>query len=225
MFKIMPKIIFLFIVLFMFTCNAGAEEGLLWPVERDLMVKVWSNNEVQTWGTIGEVKMWNTRDNLYIYVKPADHDPDIPEEYVDYRILELNINISFNDTEDFTAIVNKKGKPTPGKFNHKFEFPSPGVDDYLFSLPIHPDLDLCWGNPDICPVIRYIIVHAELSRYDGVRGEYENIGEGALPSAMESSVRMSGETAKRKKSTGAGTTPIRSPRWRPGISWTQRSKG
>ena len=59
--RIRPKIIFLFIVLFMFTCDAGAEEELFWPAKRDLLCKDWSKDEPQSWVKVGDVKILSIR--------------------------------------------------------------------------------------------------------------------------------------------------------------------
>ena len=72
MLKHRKKVLFLFIVLFLFTCSAGAQEGLLWPFERDLLCKDWSNIEPQSWVKVGDVRIWNTRWDLKIDIKPLD---------------------------------------------------------------------------------------------------------------------------------------------------------
>jgi hypothetical protein len=180
MFKITRKFLLLFLVavLCVFAGNAGAEDELLWPIEQDLLCKDWSNIEPQTWVKVGDVKIWNTRGDLKIEIIPITDSNGYP-----FKLKEVNIFVSLNDQEDFEAILNKKGKPIPGKFNYKTDYPDL-EDKHVETLPFHsgPEfLDICWSvDPEKCPNNRYIIVHAELVRWDEERGSYENIGEGAF---------------------------------------------
>ncbi len=169
MFKHKRKLgcVFLLMMLCLAAGPAGAEEDLLWPVKSDLVCKNWSLDEARSWVKVGDVKIWNTDTDLNVQVTAIEN----------FKIATIQIHVAMNDTDEFVPILNKKSKPIPGKFIYKTEYPGL-TDEHSLILPIS-DLDVCWGMPEKCPLNRYIIIHAELVKYDETTGKYENIGEGA----------------------------------------------
>ena len=163
----------LFLVLCLFAGSAGAEEALTWPVNSDLVSK--DANVSTVWHDMGDVSIWNTKDDLKIDIKAAPG----------FAIAEIAIHI-VDDPADFDAVFDKKeGKPKISKFDIR--------KDYLTDFGIQPlshqeviplaNLDVCWGvNPEKCPPNRYIIVFAELlQQQTTVEGTtWVSVGEGAF---------------------------------------------
>ena len=50
--------------------SAGAEEELLWPVKTPLMCKDWNSDDYTALKQVGDVSIWNTRDDLKIRIVP-----------------------------------------------------------------------------------------------------------------------------------------------------------
>lgn len=146
---------------------SGAEE-LLWPHHSDLLCKDWRAIDSQSWVDVGDVTIVNDKSELKIVLTAKEG----------FMLRDVQIHVTQNDKDDFVPILNKKGKPIPGKFTYKTEYPGL-TDQHEQILALRPELDICWGNPEYCPVVRYIVVHAELVRLDAETGQYENIGEGA----------------------------------------------
>ena len=166
MFKFAKQVlcIFLFMVLCAATGSAGAEEELLWPLETKLMCKDWIVDTPDAWIDVGDVSIWNTRNNLQIKVVP----------YPDYKLTSVNIHI-VEYLEEFDSVLDKKGKPKAGQFDYKTDYLEDlgePADHHLevISLedliPVHESA-ICWGvDPVKCPPNRYIIVRAELQMKD-----------------------------------------------------------
>ena len=167
-------------LLFTFLCT-GCTEALIkdfaemakskdvfWPLGRELRCR---GRNHEDWIKIGDVKIWNTEHySLYIEIEPFEN----------FWIEEVHINITYNNTTDFLPIVNRDGQVLPEKFTYQYPFNPPHIEDYIFVSPVDPDLEICWGMPEKCPTVRYIIVHADMMRFDQITGRYKSIGEGAF---------------------------------------------
>ena len=131
--------------------GAGPDDPALWPLNAALNSRV--DDDLNSWTTHGDVKFWNTRDELKIFVAPEGYD-----------VAEVNIHI-VQDPADFDAVL-KKGKPVAGWFDYRTDYedgggPLPATHLQQVSLD---NFDICWGmNEEQCPPNLYIIVHVELA--------------------------------------------------------------
>jgi hypothetical protein len=171
----MRRIVFFFIVLLMFTfnftCNGVAIAEPLWPINLKLMTNDWVQVGSQLSDEVGDVSLWNTQSGLYIKVTPYDL----------FKIRQIEIFIAPNDEqEDFDSILNTQGKPTPGSFTYKTDYPTP-ADEHVEEILLGSELDMCWGAPEKCPTTRYIVVHVQLVKPDPDTGGFVNVtAEGAF---------------------------------------------
>ena len=136
-----------FTVLCAFGGSLGAQAEPLWPIDQQLLTK---DDVTDTWYDVGDVAVWNTRDELKIGVRPDG-----------YLIKELNIHV-VQDPAEFQAVLNKKGKPVAGWFDYKNEFRAPvPYHEQVISLS---NFEICWSvDPSKCPPNLFIAVHAELT--------------------------------------------------------------
>jgi hypothetical protein len=135
--------------------NVGAEGELTWPTQQDLMTH--DGDLAGTWHDVGDVSVWNTRDDLYIEINPAEGR----------LINEVAIHI-VTDPYDFEAILDKKaGSPKIPKLDYRTDYVEDGgipASHHLEVIGLE-NFEVCWGlNPEQCPPNRYIIVHAELQQ-------------------------------------------------------------
>ena len=132
--------------------NVGADEDLVWPVKSDL---VYNDGDIATvWHDAGDVSIWNTKDELKIFIAPGD----------DLKIEEVAIHI-VQDALLFEKILDNKDKPKVSKFNYKTDYLGDLgslADNHLEVIPLST-FEICWGmDPEKCPPNLYIIVAAEL---------------------------------------------------------------
>ncbi|MCJ7603251.1 MAG: choice-of-anchor O protein [Desulfobulbaceae bacterium] len=145
-----------------------AAEELLWPFELKLKSKVWVTVGTQTSDIVGDVKIWNTQSKLKIQVTPA----------AEFKIDKVHIHIVTDDLAEFSTILNKKGKPVPAKFDYITDYDDDVLaDKHLEEINLGSELDLCWGIPENCPTVRYIVVHVQLKRLDEATGDWVSLTE------------------------------------------------
>lgn len=146
--------LFLFLALGLAAGSVNAEEGLLWPLEIPLKCKDWDVDDYTVLRAVGDVSIWNTRDDLKIKILPSDG----------FKLKEVNIHI-VNSPEEFGSLLDKKGKPKISDFDYKTDYlETYGAlgDQHMEVLGLER-FEICWGvNPEKCPPDRYLIVHAEL---------------------------------------------------------------
>ena len=164
--------------------SAGAQEELIWPVETPFLAKDWNSDDYRARVAVGNVSIWNTKDDLNIFIFAAEG----------FRFEEVNIHIVV-DPEDFP--LDKLGKPKISKLDYKTDY----LEDYGILAPDHLEViplddlpgDICWGvDPEKCPPDRYIIVHAELRMMDEY-GEWVPVPEVAYASGAGEFERLDRE--------------------------------
>jgi hypothetical protein len=108
---------------------------------------------------VGEAQFWNTRNNFVVgfvlYPDPDDPDPNDPSHV--WRVETAQV---YAGTEPPPL---KKGKPVPGKFPCKRDFPE-HLSTFMVQCHLKDELDISWGGktPD-----RFIAIHADLVKIDG----------------------------------------------------------
>ncbi len=137
-----------FPVLCLLAGSPGAQAEPFWPVYQRLVTI--DDDALDPWVEVGEVAIWNTKDDLKIAVRPDG-----------YLIKELNIHV-VQDPAEFEAVLNKKGKPVAGWFDYKNDFGPPiPYHEQVISLS---NFEICWSvDPSKCPPNLFIAVHAELT--------------------------------------------------------------
>ena len=126
---------------------ASAQEELIWPVQTNLVRNL--DDSVEVWADVGDVTIWNTREELKINVVPAG-----------YRIVKAAFHV-VTDPAEFTAILDKKGRPDFQLMKYVTEYQN-AVPSHLQVIDIQT-LDVCWAvNPTKCPPNRYVMVAVEL---------------------------------------------------------------
>jgi len=139
-------------VLYVLAGNVGANGEFIWPVESDLLYN--DGDIAHVWHDSGDVAIWNTKDDLKIAIAPDG----------DLKIIEVAIHI-VQDSADFDAILDKKGKPRVSKFDYTTDYLGDygtRADGHLEVIPLST-FEICWGvDPEKCPPNLYIIVAAEL---------------------------------------------------------------
>jgi len=157
MLKITQKILLLFLVavLCVFAGNAGAEEKLIWPIERMLQFNL--DDDVGSWETAGVVKIWNTHKELKINVMATNG------RFIKKAAIHLADHPS-----DFAAILDKKNQPKLKNFDYVTEYLAP-VTEHRQVIDLSVFETICWGvDPEKCPPNRYIIVGIELNGIEGM---------------------------------------------------------
>lgn len=161
----------LFIVLCLSAGTVGAEDELTWPVRPDLMTH--DPNIAENWIDVGDVAIWNDRDNVYIDIVPADG----------LKLKEVAIHyVEFPD--EFAAILDKKsGAPKIPSLDYRTNYLEAygALADRHSQVIAFADLetfDGCWApNPEQCPPYRYFIVQAVLQKL--VKNKWVDLPEGA----------------------------------------------
>jgi len=147
-----PRLLLLLLLSPLMLClaagSAGAQEDLIWPVESDLLQH--DANISDLWHDVGDVAVWNTKDDLKIAINPAAS-----------RISEVSIHI-VQDPADFAAVLDSKGKPSANLFDYKTSYLNSPADHHLQVIPLQ-SFEICWGvDPVKCPPDLYAIVLVEL---------------------------------------------------------------
>jgi hypothetical protein len=146
------------IVLCMSAGAVAADEDLTWPIRPDLMTH--DSNVAENWIDVGDVAIWNDRDNVYIDIVPAGG----------LKLKEVAIHY-VDDPADFAAVLDKKtNAPKIPSLDYRTDY----LQDYGSLADRHSqviaiaDLETFDGewcpNPDTCPPYRYFIVQAVLQQ-------------------------------------------------------------
>ena len=142
MVKITRHILYLFMALCLVAGIADARDtDQTWPIG----VKLFRNYDdaVHTWDDVGDVSIWNDRNNVTIYVDPYDG----------YMISKVGIHL-VNDPVLFEDVLDNKGKPKMKNFtyvkDYVADFGGP-VSDHTGTIDMDL-LEMCWSvKPEICP--------------------------------------------------------------------------
>ncbi|MDH3429528.1 MAG: choice-of-anchor O protein [Gammaproteobacteria bacterium] len=149
-------VLVVFPVLCLLAGSVGADQDLTWPVEADLvyndvdLAQVWHDSG-------GDAAIWNTKDDLKISINPGEG----------LRIEEVAIHV-VADPADFSAILDKKGRPRLRLFDYQtlyLEETGELATEHLEVIPLdvlREQANICWGIPEKCPPNRYIVIAADL---------------------------------------------------------------
>ena len=126
---------------------ASAQEEPTWPMQTNLVVNF--DDSVEVWADVGDITIWNTHGELKINVVPAG-----------YKIVKAAFHV-VTDPAEFTAILDKKGKPDIGLMEYVTEYKN-AVSSHLQVIDMQT-LDVCWSvDPAKCPPNRNVLVAVEL---------------------------------------------------------------
>ena len=150
----------------LFLCvGAAAAQGLMWPVEANLVAKDWTQPSEEMTLVLGEVKVWHTREALEIQVIPGTLPDGRDLTVKEISIATANPYAEAPDVPDFSAVLDKHGRPDPSQFPYKTDYlgdeGEPAEEPRVFSIPVST-FGLCWGYWEKCPLDRYVMVHVEL---------------------------------------------------------------
>ncbi len=146
--------------------GGGAGDGMIWPLRTDLQSRV--QEDFDSFLTVGEVAVWNTKNDLKILVTSEA-----------YKLAEVSIHV-VQPPDDFADILNKKGKPVAGYFDYKtdnLDGPGSEAHSYLQVIPLD-NFDICWSvKPTICEPNLHIAIQVEVAGVDSAFAA----GDGVFP--------------------------------------------
>ncbi len=149
-------LLFVLAVLCMSAGSVAAEEQeLTWPVKPGLIAKDWDKDDYTALRDVGDVSIWNTRDDLYIEINPSMR-PNSDSK----RSTSIPSMTRWNSMLSSTT----KGSQRSHSLTFKTDYEEMGIVAVEHKEEIGLErFEICWGvDPEKCPPNRYIIVHAEL---------------------------------------------------------------